>query len=130
MAEGAISKETAKLGKKEQKEKLKNRKYPSVAYEVGAQISELTGQEVRVTVPGHMQRGGTPTPFDRILSTRIGAKAMQLYKDKEFGRMVAVLGDEITSIPLSETAGRLKTVDPKASIIKEARSIGICFGDK
>lgn len=130
VAEGAISKENAKLAKREQKEKIKNRKYPSVAYEVGAQIAELTGQEVRVTVPGHMQRGGTPTPFDRILSTRIGAKAVRLYKEREFGKMVAVLGDEITSIPLAETAGRLKMVDPKASIIKEARSIGICFGDK
>ena len=75
VAEGAISKEDAKLTKKELKEKKKSGVvYPSVAYELGARIGELTGQEVRVTVPGHMQRGGEPCPYDRVLSTRLGVR--------------------------------------------------------
>lgn len=131
VAEGAISKENAALTKKELKEKKKNGViYPSVAYEIGAQITERTGQEVRVTVPGHMQRGGEPCPYDRVLSTRLGAEAAYLIKNKEYGNMVAVINDEIVKVPLEEVAGKLKTVDPESSIIKEAKMIGISFGDE
>lgn len=131
VAEGAISKEDAALTKKELKEKKKNGViYPSVAYEIGAQITERTGQEVRVTVPGHMQRGGEPCPYDRVLSTRLGAEAAALIQNKEYGNMVAVINNEIVKIPLEEVAGKLKTVDPESSIIKEAKMIGISFGDE
>lgn len=131
VAEGAISKEDAALTKKELKEKKKNGVvYPSVAYEIGAQITERTGQEVRVTVPGHMQRGGEPCPYDRVLSTRLGAEAAALIQNKEYGNMVAVVNNEIVKIPLEEVAGKLKTVDPESSIIKEAKMIGISFGDE
>ncbi len=131
VAEGAISREHASLSKKELKEKKKNGMvYPSVAYEIGAMITEKTGQEVRVTVPGHTQRGGEPCPYDRVLSTRLGAEAARLIKAKKFGHMVAVKNNEITSVPLSEVAGKLKTVDPDGSIIKQAKMIGISFGDK
>lgn len=131
VAEGAISKEDAKLTKKELKEKKKNGMiYPSIAYEIGAQIQEKTGQEIRVTVPGHMQRGGEPCPYDRVLSTRLGAAAAQLIKNGEYGYMVAVKNDEITKVPLEEVAGKLKTVDPSSSIIQEAKAVGISFGDE
>ena len=131
VAEGAISKEDAALTKKELKEKKKSGViYPSVAYEIGAQITERTGQEVRVTVPGHMQRGGEPCPYDRVLSTRLGAEAAYLIKNKEYGNMVAVINNEIVKVPLEEVAGKLKTVDPESSIIKEAKMIGISFGDE
>lgn len=131
VAEGAISKEDAALSKKELKEKKKNQVvYPSVAYEIGAMITERTGQEVRVTVPGHTQRGGEPCPYDRVLSTRLGAQAANLIREKKYGYMVAVDGHEITTVPLQEVAGRLKTVDPESSIIKEAKMIGISFGDE
>lgn len=130
VAEGAISKEDAVLSKKELKEKKKNSIYPSIAYEIGAKISEKTGQEVRVTVPGHMQRGGEPCPYDRVLSTRLGAEAAKLIRDGEYGNMVVVRDGEITKIPLSETAGKLKYVDPKSSIIEEAKLVGISFGDE
>ncbi len=93
-------------------------------------ITERTGQEVRVTVPGHTQRGGEPCPYDRVLSTRLGAQAAKLIRDKKYGYMVAVDGHEITQVPLQEVAGRLKTVDPESSIIKEAKMIGISFGDE
>ncbi|WP_349673981.1 ATP-dependent 6-phosphofructokinase [Lacrimispora sp.] len=131
VAEGAISKENSVLTKKELKEKKKNGViYPSMAYEIGAQITERTGQEVRVTVPGHMQRGGEPCPYDRVISTRLGAEAAKLIKNREYGYMVAVSNNEIVKAPLAEVAGKLKTVDPECSIVKEAKMIGISFGDK
>lgn len=131
VAEGAISKDDAALSKKELKDKKKNGViYPSVAYEIGAKIEEMTGQEVRVTVPGHMQRGGAPSPYDRVLSTRLGAAAAQLIQNKEYGYMVAIQNNEITKVPLEEVAGKLKMVNPASSIIKEAKLAGISFGDE
>ena len=131
VAEGAISKEDAILSKKELKEKKKNQVvYPSVAYALGAQITEKTGQEVRVTVPGHTQRGGEPCPYDRVLSTRLGAAAAKLIQEKKYGYMVAVKNNEITEVPLEVVAGKLKTVDPNCSMIQEAKMIGISFGDE
>lgn len=129
VAEGAISKEDAALPKKELKEKKKNPAYPSISYEIGNQIAERTGQEVRVTIPGHMQRGGSPCAYDRVLSSRLGAAAAQLILKKEFGNMVGIRNNEIVSVPLSEVAGKLKMVDPESSIIKEAKALGISFGD-
>lgn len=131
VAEGAISTEDASLTKKELKDKKKNGVvHPSVAYELGAKITELTGHEVRMTVPGHMQRGGEPCPFDRVLSTRLGAEAAELIRKREYGYMVSVKNDDIGKVPLEEVAGRLKTVDPSCSIIREAKLLGICFGDE
>ena len=130
MAEGAISKEDAKLSKKEYKEKLKKRKYPSIAYELAEQIQEKTEQEVRITVPGHMQRGGSPCPYDRVLSTRFGAAAAELILNEEYGYMVGIQNGEIVKVPLEEVAGKLKMVDPDAQIIKEAKLTGISFGNK
>lgn len=131
VAEGAISRENAGMTKKELKEKKKSRiVYPSVAYEIGAGIQEITGMEVRVTVPGHMQRGGEPCAYDRVLSTRMGAVAAKLILEKEYGYMVAVKNNNITKVPLSEVAGKLKTVDPQCSMIQDAKMVGISFGDE
>lgn len=129
VAEGAISKEDAALSKKEYKEKVKNRKHPTVSYEIAAQIQERTGQEVRVTVPGHTQRGGDPCPYDRVLSTRLGAAAAQMILDEEYGYMASVVNGEISKTKLSEVAGTLKMVDPESSIVKETKLLGISFGD-
>ena len=132
LAEGAISKEEAAMSKKEYKKKLEERaqKYQSVAYEIGAKIQEMTGQEIRVTVPGHMQRGGAPVPFDRVLSSRIGAHAAAMIERGDFGKLVVVKNNVITDIPLEESAGKLKYVDSQSDIIKEAKLLGISFGDK
>ena len=129
VAEGAISKEDAALSKKELKEKRKSPAYPSISYEIGAQIAERTGQEVRVTIPGHMQRGGSPCPYDRVLSSRLGAAAANLILTKQYGYMVGIRNNEIVNVPLSEVAGKLKMVDPQSSIIKEAKALGISFGN-
>lgn len=129
VAEGAISKEDAMLSKKELKEKKKKSPYPTVSYEIADKIKEKTGQEIRITVPGHTQRGGTPCPYDRVLSTRLGAKAAEMIINKEYGYMAAIINGEITKVPLEEVAGKLKMVSPDSSIIKEAKQVGISFGD-
>ena len=131
VAEGAISKEDAELPKKKYKEKLTERvkKYPSVSYEIADQIQAVTGSEVRITVPGHMQRGGEPCAYDRVLSTRIGAGAAQAIMDEEYGIMIGVINGKIKRVPLAECAGKLKMVSPKDQLVKAAKQIGISFGD-
>ena len=128
-AEGAISKEDAKLSKKEYQKKLANYKFPSVSYEIADAISRKTGREVRVTVPGHVQRGGEPCPYDRVFASRLGAEAGEMILGKEFGYMVGYKNREMVKVPLKDVAGKLKTVDPNSDIIKEARMLGISFGD-
>lgn len=128
VAEGAISKQDAKLSKKDLKKKKEKEKYPSVAYELAEKVQKKTDQEVRITVPGHTQRGGSPCPYDRVLSTRLGAAAAEAILDGEFGCMIGVKKNEMVRVPLSEVAGKLKYVDPKAPIIKEAELTGISFG--
>lgn len=91
VAEGAISKEDAKLKKKQYKAKLAERRYPSVAYEIAAALEEKTKREIRVTVPGHTQRGGAPCAYDRVLATRVGAYAAELILNKEYGYMVGIV---------------------------------------
>ncbi len=129
VAEGAISKEDAKLSKKDYQKKLNNYKYPSVSYEIAAQIQEKTGQEVRVTVPGHMQRGGSPCPYDRVFASRLGSEAGKLILEGEYGFMVGYRNREIVKVPLEDVAGKLKMLDPDSTIIKEAKMLGIGFGD-
>jgi len=130
VAEGAISKEDAKLSKKEYKKKMANYKYPSVSYEIAEKIQKATGREVRVTVPGHTQRGGAPCPYDRVFASRLGAEAGAMILKKQYGYMVGYKNREMVKVPLKEVAGKLKTIDPKAGIIKEAKMLGISFGDE
>ena len=108
---------------------MANYQYPSVSYELAEQIKERTGADVRVTVPGHMQRGGSPDPYDRVISTRLGARAAKLIIDEEYGYMVGIVNGETCKIPLEDAAGKLKMVDPSSGIIEEAKMIGISFGD-
>ena len=129
VAEGAISKEDAKLSKKEYKKKMENYKYPSVSYEIAEQIEAKSGMEVRVTVPGHTQRGGSPCPYDRVFASRLGSEAGRMILNGEYGFMVGYKHREIVKVPLEEVAGKLKMVDPNASIVKEAKMLGISFGD-
>lgn len=129
VAEGAISKENAKLSKKELKEKMKNYKYPSVSYEIADKILEKTGHEVRVTVPGHTQRGGSPCPYDRVFASRLGSEAGKMILNGEYGFMVGYRNREVVKVPLEEVAGKLKMVAPDSSIVQEAKMLGISFGD-
>ena len=116
VAEGAISKEDAKLSKKEYKKKLAKRVHPSVSYELAEAIQKKTGIEVRVTVPGHMQRGGSPCPYDRVFASRLGAEAGKLILDNQYGFMVGYKNREVVRVPLEDVAGKLKEVSPDATI--------------
>ncbi len=129
VAEGAISKKDAKLSKKELKKKMENYTYPSVSYEIADMINKKTGIEVRVTVPGHTQRGGSPCPYDRVLCTRLGAEAAKAIMDEDYGHMIGMVNGKVKRVPLGEVAGKLKMVKPDSQIIKEAKYTGISFGD-
>jgi ATP-dependent phosphofructokinase / diphosphate-dependent phosphofructokinase len=83
-----------------------------------------------VVVLGHLQRGGVPTPFDRILATRFGAAAVRLLAEGRYGEVVVSRGAQITTVPMAETAGRTRTVPPDHEMILTARGLGVCFGDE
>jgi 6-phosphofructokinase 1 len=92
-------------------------------------IKELTHIETRETVLGYIQRGGAPSPFDRNLATRLGGHAAELIARGDFGRMVCMRGEEVSSIPLRDVAGKLKLVNPDHQLIIQGRRMGINFGD-
>lgn len=100
-----------------------------VAILIGDAIHALLKQDVRVTVLGHIQRGGSPSPFDRILATRFGVEAVELVARGEFGRMVCLRAGEIESVTLDEAVGEVRLVNPKGSMVRTARAVGITFGD-
>lgn len=93
------------------------------------QLQERIGLETRVTVLGHLQRGGSPTPTDRLLATRLGTKCAELIDKGTYGVMVAVKGDECKPVDLDEVAGNLKRVPPDHAWVQSARLVGTCFGD-
>ena len=101
VAEGAISQDEAKLSKKEFKAAREAMTYPSISYRIADELKELTGQEIRVTIPGHYQRGGAPCPADRVLTSRFGVAAAQLILQKKFGYMVALQDNHIVPVPLN-----------------------------
>lgn len=96
---------------------------------IAEEIERTTCTETRVTVLGHLQRGGRPIPYDRILSTRYGVAAAELINDGKFGVMVGLKGNEIGAVPLEEAVGKLKTVPPDGELIRIAKSVGVVFGD-
>ena len=95
---------------------------------IAEEIEYETGFETRETVLGYIQRGGGPTAFDRNLATRMGGHATELIASGQFGRMVSLRGSEITSVPLSEVAGKLKLVTEEHDLVIQGRRMGICFG--
>lgn len=129
VAEGAISKEEASMKKKELKALRASQNYPSIAYKVADELSKHVDNEVRVTVPGHFQRGGSPCAYDRVLCTRFGAAAAKLIKQEKYGNMVGLKNDRIVPVPLSEVAGKLKKIPEDCDLIDAAREVGISFGD-
>ncbi len=129
VAEGAISKKDAKLSKKEYAKKMEKSPYPSVSYEVAAQIEKKLGVDTRVTVPGHTQRGGSPCPYDRALCSRLGAAAAHAIVEEDYGNMIAMKGSKTIRVPLGKVAGKLKMVEKDSQIVQEAKFMGISFGD-
>ncbi len=100
------------------------------AVKVSKKISKLTGLETRETVLGYIQRGGTPTPMDRILATRYGAYATELIAKEKYGSMVALQNNDIVEVPLNKVSDKVRTVPDTHPLITQARNMGTCFGDK
>jgi ATP-dependent phosphofructokinase / diphosphate-dependent phosphofructokinase len=100
---------------------------------MGAQVSEalsrLTGKETRFVVLGHLQRGGAPTSFDRVLATRFGGKAVELVQKGHFGTMVAFAPPDIIARPIEDIVGKTKTVPPDFDLLLTAKALGVTFGD-
>jgi len=97
-----------------------------VAEEVSSRLTDI---ETRVTVLGHLQRGGGPTPYDRILATRYGVAAVEAFMDGKYGTMVSLQGNNITTVDLQEAIKEIRKVPIDSKLIDAARSIGITFGD-
>jgi len=106
-----------------------NRRVGSVGNLIGSAIAASSNKEVRVSVLGHLQRGGSPTPFDRILATRFGVAAVDLIAEGRFGKMVCLRNEHIEAVDIAEAIGRLKTVDPNGQMVHTAKAIGISFGE-
>jgi 6-phosphofructokinase 1 len=85
--------------------------------------------ETRVTVLGHLQRGGIPTPYDRILATRFGTHAAEMLAEGVYNQMVCLKGSDVTSVPLEQVLGKVKLVPPDHPLIMAARRVGTNFGD-
>jgi ATP-dependent phosphofructokinase / diphosphate-dependent phosphofructokinase len=96
---------------------------------VAKAISRRLGMETRVTVLGHLQRGGLPTPFDRIIATRFGTHAAEMLAEGVYNHMVCLKGSEVTSVPLEQVAGKIKLVPHDHPLIRAARRVGTNFGD-
>jgi phosphofructokinase-like protein len=114
VAEGATPKEGIEALQSGEKDQFGHVRLGGIGSLVAGQLEELTGFETRVTILGHVQRGGTPTAFDRVLATRFGIAAADAVVNGDFGKMVALQADEIVLVPLDEAVAELKTVDPAA----------------
>ncbi|MBP5695085.1 MAG: 6-phosphofructokinase [Treponema sp.] len=128
VAEGAKSREESLLDKKAFKKARAAMPY-SIAYRVAHELENATGLESRVTVLGYLQRGGTPSPYDRILATRFGTEAAHFLAEGDFGKLVALQNGQIVGVPLEEIAGRVKNIPVDHPMIKTARELGTCLGD-
>ena len=100
-----------------------------VGITVTAALEPLTGKEARTVVLGHLQRGGSPTSFDRVLATRFGARAVELLMDGQFGNMVAFHPPDIVAVPLEKIVGRTRNVPLEFDVVRAARAMGISLGD-
>lgn len=144
VAEGAIAVEDLQAADPSQSNGKKNKKKESkgedladtqdeclqdVSARLATALQEHTGLETRVTALGHLQRGGTPTPSDRLLATQLGTRAAELVREQVFGVMVAVRGGACVPVPLEEVAGKCRTVPLDHPWIRSARMVGTCMGD-
>jgi ATP-dependent phosphofructokinase / diphosphate-dependent phosphofructokinase len=145
VAEGAITREGANKIKaiekkldaaegemrKELKSQLKelDKQYRGSTMQMAEDLQKITGLESRVTILGHLQRGGTPSAADRLLATRLGTNAIDYIKNEQFGIMVAAKGDQTEAVPLEEVAGKINYVPSDHPWVISARNVGTSFGD-
>jgi phosphofructokinase-like protein len=128
-AEGAIPKSGGMVVQRMVEDSTDPVRLGGVVYRIGHEIEKRTSLETRVTVLGHIQRGGSPTAYDRILATCFGSQAMDLVMAGRFGRMVCVQGQKIEDVGLAEVQGKQKRVSPGSELVQTTRSIGVSFGD-
>jgi 6-phosphofructokinase 1 len=102
----------------------------SAARYLSESIQSRVDVEARETVLGYTQRGGSPSPMDRILATRYGAYAAQCIAEGNFGTMVALIKNELTTVPLEEVGGKMRLVSPDNPLVTKCRNMGVSFGDK
>jgi len=129
VAEGVADKEESLLSKKERYQKRAERGEITASNRIAKAIAEKTNIETRVVVPGHIQRGGNPTPYDRVLCTQMGAYAARLAEEHTFGVSVALSGEKLISNNLNDIAGKTKFVPLKHELVRTAKDVGISFGD-
>ena len=127
----AKDKATTKEEKKKASDELQafHQKHVDHTVRLTQQLEELTGLESRLTILGHLQRGGTPSAADRVLASRLGARCAELLSEKQYGIMVAARGDDAVPVPLASVAGKKKLVTPDHPWVKTARRLGTCLGD-
>lgn len=129
VAEGAMSVEEAAMKKKERAVFREETGFTGIANRIAKRLEEMVGVEARAVVPGHVQRGGSPSAYDRMLSTVFGVHAAQLIAAENYGQAVAMVGNTVSHNPLSEVAGKTKFVPADAQAVRAARSMGISLGD-
>ena len=128
VAEGAMTKAEADMKKKERAAKREEEGFSGIANRIARELSEQVGVEARAVVPGHIQRGGSPSAYDRVLATRFGVHAAELIRDEQYGMAVGMAGSEVTHHPLADVAGKTKFVPEDHEMVRIARSMGISFG--
>ena len=129
VAEGAMSVEEAAMKKTERAAFRQETNFSGIANRIAKELEALVGVEARAVVPGHVQRGGTPSAYDRMLSTLFGVHAAQLIAAENYGQAVAMIGNTVSHNALSDVAGKTKFVPADAQAIRAARSMGISLGD-
>jgi len=129
VAEGALSVEEKKMDKQDRKKYRAETVNPSIGYRIAREIQAETGMDTKATVLGYVQRGGIPVATDRNLATSLGTAAAELLARGEYGRMIALKGDEICSVDLAVPAGKTKTIPRSHYMIDTALSVGTCLGN-
>ena len=130
VAEGAVSSTDAVLSEEERRRVKEQSRHSTISYRIASELEALTGQETRVTIPGHYQRGGPPCPYDRVLATQFGTAAAHLIMEHKYGMMVGIQQGEIVSVPLEDSASRTKFLPTDHPLIQTARDVKIDLGDE
>ncbi len=130
VAEGAISFEESLMSKSEFKEHRANMTYQTVSYRLADKINKELGMETRVTIPGHQQRGGSPSPYDRILATKFGTYAAKLIKEERYGNTVSIVNNRLQATPLEFMASKLKLVETTNELLQTGAALGVTYGVK
>ncbi|PLX94030.1 MAG: 6-phosphofructokinase [Desulfuromonas sp.] len=128
VAEGAFPDSGDKVRKKSADQNFGVERLGGIGQYVAHQLERCLEMETRVVVLGHVQRGGSPIPFDRILGSRFGVKAVELIEQSDYGKMVALKGRDVVDVPICEAVGSLNRVDPQGALVRTAESLGIMVG--